>query len=291
MVSPSPRVRVPSTTFFIFNSLDPACHFRYLPLALYIPWRKFLSMSTFILAGDDQSPENLESISLLYRIDLVLLSIIGLFVVAKLPQVIALFGTTSEWFDGYFLRCIPYSPSSNRSYQPSSKTDIASDMSHTLHYHDNLPSQRVTEKGSPVTMRYPPHVGSCMKFLYPILPLLRLRTSPGFSIAQSLIFFIYLICLVYATFYGSNIFTDQTRTGWIAIAQLPFLFLLAQKNNVLGLLLGFGYEKVIISRCPNKKKKDHPEISSLQLNFLHRFGGRLVVLAANIHALCHGEFF
>jgi ferric-chelate reductase len=248
-------------------------------------------MSTFVLAGDDQSPENLESISLLYRIDFVLLSITGLFVVAKLPQVIALFGTTSEWFDGYFLHCIPYSPSYNQSYLPSSsKTDLTSNISHTLHFHDTLPTQRVTEKGTPVTMRYPPHVGSCTKFLYPILELLRLRTSPGFSIAQSLIFFIYFICLVYATFYKSNIFTDQTRTGWVAITQLPFIFLLAQKNNVLGLLLGSGYEKVTISQRLTKKKKDHPEISNLQLNFLHRFGGRLVVLAANIHALCHSEF-
>lgn len=214
-------------------------------------------MSTLALAGDDQSPENLESIALLYRIDLVLLSITGLFVVAKLPQAIALFGTTSEWFDGHFLHYIPYSPSLNRSYPPlSSKADrdLASNISHTFHYHDTLPTQRVTEKGTPVTMRYPPHVGSCIKFLHPVIALLRLRTSPGFSITQSLIFFIYFVCLVYATFYKSDIFTDQTRTGWVAIAQLPFLFLLAQKNNVLGLLLGYGYEKVTISQRPTKKK-------------------------------------
>ena len=232
-------------------STPPSCSF-------YIPWRKLPSMSTFVLAGGDQSPENVESIILLYRIDLVLLSIIGLFLVAKLPQVIALFGTTSEWFDGHILHYIPYSPSANRSYPPqSSKTDFASNISHTLHSHDTpgLPTQRVTEKGTPVTMRYPPHVGSCIEVLRPVLKILRLRTSPGFSIAQSLIFFIYSICLVYATFYKSNIFTDQTRTGWVVIAQLPFLFLLAQKNNVLGLLLGYGYEKVSISQRPTKKNE------------------------------------
>ena len=241
-------------------------------------------MSTVVNANVDLSP------ALLYRIDLVLLSIIGLFVVAKLPRVIALFGTASEWFDGHFLHCVPYKPSTTRSHPPpSTKTDLPSNISHTLHSHAASATQRVTEKGTPVTMYYPPHVGSCNKFLRPVLTLLRLRISPGFSMAQSLIFFIYLICLVYASFYKSNIFTDHTRTGWVVIAQLPFLFSLAQKNNVLGLLVGCGYEKVIISQPPTKKT--HSEISGLQLNFLHRFGGKLVVLAANIHFLCHGEFF
>ena len=193
------------------------------------------------------------SAALLYRVNFVLLSITGLFVVAKLPQAIALFGTTSEWFDGHFLHYVPYRPSANRSYPPpSSKTELASNISHSFQSHA-IQRVRVTEKGTPLSKRYPPHVGSCIKLLRPVLTLLRSRISPGFSIAQSLIFFIYFICLVYATFYESNIFTDQIRTGEIAIAQLPFLFLLAQKNNVLGLLLGYGHEKVTISQSPEKE--------------------------------------
>ena len=193
------------------------------------------------------------SAALLYRVDLVLLSITGLFIVAKLPQAIALFGTTSEWFDGHFLHYVPYSPSANRSnLPPSFKTDLASNISHSFQTHH--PTQRVTEKGIPLTKRYPPHVGSCIKLLRPVLTLLRSRISPGFSIAQSLILFIYFICLVYATFYSSNIFTDQIRTGWVVVAQLPFIFLLSQKNNVLGLLLGCGHEKVTIFQSPTIKK-------------------------------------
>ena len=186
-------------------------------------------------------------IVLLYRTDIVLLSIAGLFVVAKLPQAIALFGTTSEWFDGHFLHFVPYSPSPNRSY-PSPSFN-------TRHPHATLAGlgiQRVTEKGAPVKIRYPPHVHSCRKFLRPVLTLLQLRISPGFSIAQSLILFIYLVGLVFATFYRSNIFTDQTRTGWVVVSQLPILFLLSQRNNVLGLLLGCGHEKVTISQPSTK---------------------------------------
>lgn len=158
-----------------------------------------------------------DSAVLLYHTNLFLFSIVGLFVVAKLPRVIALFGTTSEWFDGYFLH---YSPST-RSRAP-----------------------HATKRGVPVATRYPPHVNSCITFLRPCLKRLRLRISPGFSMAQSLIVAIYFACLAYASFYKSNIFTDQSRTGWVATAQLPLLFALAQKNNVLGLLLGCAYENV-----------------------------------------------
>ena len=184
------------------------------------------------------------AIALLYRIDVVLLSIAGLFVVAKLPQAIALFGTTSEWFDGHFLHYVSSSPSDNPSFSPpSSKSDIDSNISYPFY---SPATQR--EKGTRARKRYPPHVATCIKFLRPVLTLLRLRISPGFSVAQSLVYFIYFVWVVFATIYRSNIFTDQTRSGWVAVTQLPFVFLLSQKNNVLGLLLGFGYEKVTISQ-------------------------------------------
>lgn len=209
-----------------------------------------MSTATFVIA-----PGNVDS-ALLYHTNLLLLSIVGFFIIAKLPRVIALFGTTSEWFDGHFLH---YTPSASH-------------------------AKRATEKGG-VTMRYPPHVDSCIKFLRPLLKYLRLRISPGFSIAQSLILVIYFACLAYASLYKSNIFTDSSRTGWVATAQLPLLFALAQKNNVLGLLLGCAYENVTISQPLNVKIiNNHPD---LQLNFLHRFTGRVVVLAANIHSLYH----
>ncbi|KAF8880563.1 hypothetical protein BD779DRAFT_1788575 [Infundibulicybe gibba] len=59
-------------------------------------------------------------------------------------------------------------------------------------------------------------------------------------------------------------FTDPVRAGWVAIAQVPFVFAFAAKNSVPGAFLGVGYEK---------------------LNFLHRFIGRIVVLAVNVHAI------
>lgn len=225
-----------------------------LTLSFPISWRNTSSMSS------TSTPDNVDDPRLLYHTDLLLLSIVGLFFIVRLPRIIALFGTTSEWFDGHILRYIPYRPSTrvvqstHRSRPPPSPKEYASDNSHTLYSHASHAShaQRVTEKGAPVTMHYPPHVASCIKFLRPFLKLLRLRISPGFSIAQSFILSVYFSCLVYASFYKSNIFTDNSRTGWVAIAQLPFVFAFSQKNNMIGSLLGYGYEKVNHRQRPTK---------------------------------------
>jgi hypothetical protein len=60
---------------------------------------------------------------------------------------------------------------------------------------------------------------------------------------------VYFWVLTYASFYKSNIFLEADRTGWVAIAQLPFIFALSQKNNLLGWLMGLGYEKVSHFAC------------------------------------------
>ena len=52
------------------------------------------------------------------------------------------------------------------------------------------------------------------------------------------------------------------RTGFIACAQLPLIFLLAGKNNVIGLLVGASYER---------------------LNWLHRWTARVLFLTVTIH--------
>ncbi|KAF2097784.1 ferric-chelate reductase [Rhizodiscina lignyota] len=52
------------------------------------------------------------------------------------------------------------------------------------------------------------------------------------------------------------------RTGFVTIMQLPLIFLLAGKNNIVGFLTGFSYEK---------------------LNWLHRWTARCMWLTATIH--------
>ncbi|GAA5881386.1 hypothetical protein JCM3774_002542 [Rhodotorula dairenensis] len=70
---------------------------------------------------------------------------------------------------------------------------------------------------------------------------------------------VFMFCLLCHT---SSIRENWRRAGCIAVAQLPWLFLFATKNNLLW-LIGTSYEKV---------------------NWLHRLAGRLVILGGFLHA-------
>lgn len=82
------------------------------------------------------------------------------------------------------------------------------------------------------------------------------------DIGQLVVLFGYLAILLYCITKDAQLINNANRAGFLAVSQLPLLFLLATKNNVLALLMGRGYEK---------------------LNFLHRWSGRAVFLAATIH--------
>jgi len=77
-----------------------------------------------------------------------------------------------------------------------------------------------------------------------------------------------LVILLVLCFYGLDP-NDQWqrenvgyRTGFITMCQLPLLFLLAGRQNIVGLLTGFGYER---------------------LNWLHRWTARCLLLTATLH--------
>ena len=61
---------------------------------------------------------------------------------------------------------------------------------------------------------------------------------------------------------GDSRIHPHSRPGFLVLAQLSIVFLLATKNNVLAVLINRGWEK---------------------LNFLHRWAGRGVFLSATIH--------
>ncbi|KAG0693019.1 hypothetical protein DFH29DRAFT_1007765 [Suillus ampliporus] len=69
--------------------------------------------------------------------------------------------------------------------------------------------------------------------------------------------------------YSSNPFTDPERAGWVIASQIPFVYALATKNNIIGMMVGVGYEK---------------------LNLLHRLVGSLMVIGGNVHFLGYGMY-
>jgi hypothetical protein len=77
-----------------------------------------------------------------------------------------------------------------------------------------------------------------------------------------------VVVLLVLCFYGLNL-TDQFqkenvgfRCGAVTIGQLPLIFLLSGKNNVIGYLSGISYERV---------------------NWLHRWTARCMLFTATIH--------
>lgn len=194
--------------------------------------------------------------SLVYHVILFILAFIGLFALLRLPRALARFSKSSEWSTGHFLWHTSYRrsrPPPNRSctveypFGASSSKDTketSTDGSHTLYSYATRAGGRRGDNGAGAS--YPPHIATCPRFLRPLLALHRFRIDTGFSISQVLIMTFYFSVMVYAGFYKSSPFSDPLRTGWVAAAQLPFVFALATKNNILGMLLGFTYEKVSI---------------------------------------------
>jgi hypothetical protein len=195
---------------------------------------------------------NLSDESMVYSINMLLVALLAMYSIIRLPRLFSLLRIPSEWKNGHILHYTPYRPKRRlvqaiHSAYPPPK-DHQTDESHTF-YSDAHLVQRLTEKGTPITLDPPPHIPACIKPLRPLLTPFRVRIAPGFSVAQLLVISTYFYSLLYAALYKSNIFTASTRTAWICIGQMPFVFIFAQKNNVLGSILGYGYEKV--SLYPN----------------------------------------
>lgn len=234
--------------------------------------------------------------ALVYHIDLILIGALGLYILAVAPRAFARLSRASEWAQGFILRRVdrvlrtyktPISSSSievaRSQWIDTNEATSGSDDSHTYDSHTHL-----NRYGSPsrygATPEYTPHVASCFALFRPIIIALRHRLSPGFSIGQLIVLAVYFSLLLYASFYKSNTFADSTRDGFVAMSQIPFVFAFAAKNNILGMFMGMGYEKVRLSI--HLRFRTSIELSILlQLNFLHRMVGRFTALAANVHAL------
>lgn len=190
--------------------------------------------------------------ALVFHVDLLLVAIFGCFVLFRLPRVLARLSRAMAWSHGHILRSVRrrrlkrgrlgVAGHSIGVIPSEGGMDFASDDSHSLYTREYV-AQRQRRKRA--RSSYPPHVASCPTFARPFVPTLRYRITPGFSLGQLLVLGGYLLVLLYATFEGSNPFTDPSRSGYIAMSQLPVVFVFAAKNSVAGMLLGLSYEKVI----------------------------------------------
>jgi ferric-chelate reductase len=227
-----------------------------------------------------------------FHVNLFILALFALLVIPRIPRMLAGLWRISEWCNGHILLDRPNRrPTVSRSYQNSHRHPdpggISTDDSHTLFSHSNQP-QRIDDNGKPLAVAYPPHVASSARLLRPLVTILRRRISPGFSAGQFIVLLLYFGVLVYASFYKSSPFSDPLRTGWVATAQFPFVFAFVAKNNILGMFLGLSYAEVTFWQVISFPFSLDPFV--LQINFVHRFLGRLVVIAANVHGIGYCRF-
>lgn len=184
-----------------------------------------------------------------YHVNIFILAIAATFLLSRLPRAFARFWRFSEWAQGHLLRHVarptptPKVVMSSRGAYLTPK-ELDSELSHTTFSHVKH-ARRVNSKGAPIRVSYPPHVATCMSLLRPLAAPLSTRISPGYTFAQLCILLIYMSVLIYPLSVATaGPFVDFDRTAWIAISQLPLLILFASKNNVLGMMLGAGYESV-----------------------------------------------
>jgi ferric-chelate reductase len=188
-----------------------------------------------VTANVTESPSTVNNSKLVFDGDILLLAIVSFFVLLNIRRAFSRFSWASEWLQGHVLWFA--SPDNWRNRFASvpfghGAVEMAIDKESKASY---APSTNA-----------PTHVPSILSTLHPISSPFTRRIMPGFSVWQAVILGVYGIILQYETFYKSNLFTDPIRTGFVGTAQIPFVFALATKNNLLGGLVGLGYEKVLV---------------------------------------------
>ncbi|KAG6376754.1 hypothetical protein JVT61DRAFT_1775 [Boletus reticuloceps] len=260
--------------------------------------------------------------NLVLHIDILIAALVTVFALSTLPRALARFSSATEWRHGHILRSIrlgsrrlrglrtnqisnprlqdpgplnekhlspQVASSSGHEYLPDG---VLSEESHTYFSHTNLLRHGSTRTLGSVS-NLPPHVRAWSSVLPQMGGFLRYRLDAGFSVGQAFILGLYAAILVYAAFLSSNPFEDPARMAFVAMSQIPIVIILGTKNNLVGMCVAMGYEKV----SPNPLMDNghfvlilmHPFAEFEQLNYLHRFSGLMLVVLSNIHGLGYSE--
>ncbi|KAF7980532.1 hypothetical protein HWV62_37663 [Athelia sp. TMB] len=132
---------------------------------------------------------------------------------------------------------------------------------------ENFTTKRQNGKTKEVNSRPVPSQSSSTKWVaLSALGSVRLWSLPGLELnaGQIAVIIAYLILTLLCITMHAPLVDNPNRAGFLALAQLPVVFLLGTKNSILSLLLGpgHGYEK---------------------LNYIHRWSGRVMFLGAGVH--------
>lgn len=198
-----------------------------------------------------------------------LLVALSLFAIAALPRAVARFLSLEARSLGWTLRHSPPRPRDPLQRVPTAKR--AADWNRST-YEKQLATSG-SDQARDWTARYaiqaprvaPRHIPSLRTLLFPLSRQF-CKTICGYTVGQIFILASYAALIGFGILFHSNPVTNPKRAGWIAVSQYPVAVLLANKNSVLGFLVGKGYEK---------------------LNYLHRWAGKLMCISALFHVVSY----
>lgn len=185
---------------------------------------------------------------IVYWLDIALFGVLAVFVLAAVPRLIGRFSIYPELKRGLILRTGSSDDASARRrtgvtpmHHSSSSGTVESDQSRTLADHIQQPISKVYADSfvSP-----PLHVPSLSTLLYPISTFFVYSITPGKTLGKVALSLIYIAGILFVVFFSSDPLADPARLGDIAVSQIPFVVALGTKNNIIGILLSKGYERV-----------------------------------------------
>jgi hypothetical protein len=182
-----------------------------------------------------------------------LLAWFTLFAVFSWPRLFTRFSRGSEWTHGHFVYhstkpqrpppAVKRRPTVSRPHESRHEKRRVpnSDDDHTTFSHIGLVRREETCNAK---FSLPPHRRSWSGRYQKPSAILGVHLSEGYSLGQCIILLGYFAIFLYASLYKSSPFQEYVRTGFVSTAQIPIVFALATKNNIIGKFLSMGYEKV-----------------------------------------------
>ncbi|KAI6044529.1 ferric reductase like transmembrane component-domain-containing protein [Pisolithus marmoratus] len=219
-----------------------------------------------VLSARSSKPLDLD-MTLAHHLIIAISVSIAIFALLNIPRAVARFLNHSERFRGHALRYVslrqePRIEPNTDSKEPA--VDIHDSSAGRDTAFSALPALSMHTLRDTSSRKKPMHMPMLSSLIHPVTGILSCPVHNGYTVGHVLLMAGYTAMVFYCAFYKSNPFSYPLRAGWIIASQIPFVYIFATKNNVVGLLVGVGYEK---------------------LNFLHRLIGRLVIVGANVHML------
>lgn len=194
---------------------------------------------------------------LVYHLDIGLICFAGLIILLALPRMLARLSRLSAWAEGTIFRRVTIASPLflTQRFDPSKfvstdEVDVEKDFVNvdvtSSGTHSDTAVNWSTSTLNVSAVNGPPVYMPSWSTLFPwAYFVLSSKVRPGYSLGYCIILLAYTAVVMYVSLVDVDLFSSPSRLGWVAASQIPVIFILATKNNVLGTLIGMGYEKVV----------------------------------------------